>query len=110
MSVVQQPADLEKCTDRLSHECIPAAKPVVSSYSAVQQQAAVPVPLQPALVADGSQPVEGQPNLTRSGRVSRPPEGFSQLFAEGVKTVLLSLVNPCNQELAQTVLKNWLNT
>lgn len=45
MSVVQQPADLEKCTDRLSHECIPAAKPVVSSYSAVKQQAAVPVPL-----------------------------------------------------------------
>lgn len=97
MSVVQQPAGLEKCTDRLSHECIPAAKPVA-------------VPLQPALVADGSQPVEGQPDLTQSGRVSRPPEAFSQLFAEGVKTVLLSLVNPCNQELAQTVLKNWLNT
>lgn len=108
MSVVQQPAGLEKCTDRLSHECIPAAKPVVSSYSAVQQPAAVP--LQPALVADGSQPVEGQPDLTQSGRVSRPPEGFRQLFVEGVKTVLLSLVNPCNQELAQTVLKNWLNT
>ena len=73
MGVALQPADLvEQCSDRPTYEWNPAAKPVFSSDSPVEQPAALP--LQTALVAYGSQPVDVQPYLTRPGRVSKLPE------------------------------------
>ena len=55
-------------------------------------------------------PVQDPPYVTRTGRMSKPPQ---RLICDPVwsqkASVLLSLANSQNQELLQNVFQNWLN-